>query len=413
MKKLTAKIIILLALVSLLNLGANAPVQSNQIVFAVIGDYGSAGQPEADVANLVKSWNPNFIVSVGDNNYPDGAAYSIDKNIGQYYHNYIYKYNGKYGSGSATRRFFPALGNHDWHQGSANAHTNYFNLPGNEKYYEFTYGNLHFFILDSIKDEPQGNTSASPQAKWLKNRLAASTSQYNIVVTHYAPYSSGQHGSVAFMQWQFKEWGADVVLAGHDHDYERLLVNGLPYFVNGAGGASLYSFKPALPETQMRYNKNYGAMRVEATNTTMKFQFFTRDNVLIDEYALGDITPAATITPTQFFTPTATATPAIFTPTATLPPAIILPPNLINPPNNATLSARFDFTWTKIYNATRYQIDIDNNANFSSPEWSTLRSDTIYQIASMPKGIYYWRVRAKNMAGIWSAWSTVFKMTVP
>ncbi len=215
------------------------------------------------------------------------------------------------------------------------------------------------------------------------------------------------------MQWQFKEWGADVVLAGHDHDYERLLVNGLPYFVNGAGGASLYSFKPALPETQMRYNKNYGAMRVEATNTTMKFQFFTRDNVLIDEYALGDITPAATITPTQFFTPTATATPAIFTPTATLPPAIILPPNLINPPNNATLSARFDFTWTKIYNATRYQIDIDNNANFSSPEWSTLRSDTIYQIASMPKGIYYWRVRAKNMAGIWSAWSTVFKMTVP
>src|SRR5262245_17274080 len=58
--------------------------------FAVIGDYGSAGPVEADVAALVKSWNPDFIVTVGDNNYTSGSAATIDANIGQYYHDYIY-----------------------------------------------------------------------------------------------------------------------------------------------------------------------------------------------------------------------------------------------------------------------------------------------------------------------------------
>ena len=53
--------------------------QSEKVTFAVIGDYGLASQNEADVANLVKSWNPDFIVTTGDNNYPDGAAWSIDQ----------------------------------------------------------------------------------------------------------------------------------------------------------------------------------------------------------------------------------------------------------------------------------------------------------------------------------------------
>jgi hypothetical protein len=301
MKTLTirSKILYCLILISLLNIGANAPLpralQTDTIVFAVIGDYGSAGQAEADVANLVKSWNPNFIVTVGDNNYPDGAAYSIDQNIGQYYHEYIYNYSGKYGNGSATRRFLPAMGNHDWHAYSPDPYINYFDLPGEETYYKFTYGPVQFFILDSVEYEPDGNTVTSMQAKWLKNALAASTASYNVVVTHYSPYSSGKHGVVPFMQWPFKEWGADVVLAGHDHDYERLQVNGLTYFVNGLGGDELGNFRSSiLPESQIHYNQDFGAMRVEATSTYMKFQFYTRGNVLIDEYILSNSIPTAT-----------------------------------------------------------------------------------------------------------------------
>src|SRR5207249_4527738 len=65
--------------------------------FAVIGDFGSAGAFEQSVASLVQSWNPAFIVSVGDNNYEFGGADTIDQNIGQYYSSYISPYKGTYG----------------------------------------------------------------------------------------------------------------------------------------------------------------------------------------------------------------------------------------------------------------------------------------------------------------------------
>src|SRR5438876_11336913 len=82
--------------------------------FAAFGDFGSEGTGELSVANLVKSWNPDLILTLGDNNYEIGSAATIDINIGQYYHDYIGSYTGKFGAGSATNRFFPALGNHDW-----------------------------------------------------------------------------------------------------------------------------------------------------------------------------------------------------------------------------------------------------------------------------------------------------------
>ncbi len=51
-----------------------AHAQTERITFAVIGDYGLAGQPLLDVSNLVKGWNPDFIVTLGDNNYPNGQS---------------------------------------------------------------------------------------------------------------------------------------------------------------------------------------------------------------------------------------------------------------------------------------------------------------------------------------------------
>src|SRR5712691_5964907 len=82
--------------------------------FAVIGDYGLAGTPESNVATLVKSWSPDVILTVGDNNYPTGAASTIDANIGRYYHDFISPYVGSYGAWAATNRLFPTLGRHDW-----------------------------------------------------------------------------------------------------------------------------------------------------------------------------------------------------------------------------------------------------------------------------------------------------------
>jgi tartrate-resistant acid phosphatase type 5 len=259
--------------------------------FAVIGDYGFAGQPELDVANRVKSWNPEFVITVGDNNYDLGSTATIDQNIGQYYHEFISPYAGLYGVGAVTNQFFPALGNHDWETASAQPYLNYFTLPGNERYYDYVQGPIHFFVIDSDPREPDGVSSISTQAVWLQNALAASTSPWNIVYMHHPPYSSGEHGSTPIMQWPFAAWGADAVLAGHDHSYERLFRDGIPYFVNGLGGKSLYRFRSRVFGSQLRYGADYGAMLVDATASQMIFKFITRTGLEIDSFALPNTLP--------------------------------------------------------------------------------------------------------------------------
>lgn len=254
----------------------------DEVRFAVIGDYGMNNNSEADVSHLIHSWSPDFIITLGDNNYPSGSADTIDANIGKYFHDYIYPYNGKYGAGSEINRFFPSLGNHDWLQKDAQPYLDYFTLPGNERYYDFTRGPVHFFAVDSDELEPDGVGVSSVQAAWLKQGLQASTSPWNVVYFHHPPYSSSHHGSTDWMRWPFEKWGANVVMAGHDHNYERLLVDNIPYFVNGSGGGSLYVFRDILPESQVAYNRDYGAMLVIANTTEMKFEFITRFGKTID-----------------------------------------------------------------------------------------------------------------------------------
>ncbi|RZJ93032.1 MAG: hypothetical protein EOO60_06305, partial [Hymenobacter sp.] len=255
--------------------------------FAAIGDYGLAGPAERDVADLVKSWNPEFIITLGDNNYDSGDSTTIDRNIGQYYHTYIYKYRGRYGPSASTNRFFPSLGNHDYYTRNGEAYRDYFTLPGNGRYYDFVRGDVHFFVLDSDPKEPDGISATSVQAQWLHTELAASTAPWKVVYFHHAPYSSGPHGSTEALQWPFREWGASVVLAGHEHLYERLFVDGLPYITNGLGGRSIYQRGPKpLPESQKLFNGDYGALLLTATPDSLAMQFFTRKQVLVDTYVL-------------------------------------------------------------------------------------------------------------------------------
>jgi tartrate-resistant acid phosphatase type 5 len=252
--------------------------------FAVIGDYGSGSERESSVSELVKSWNPGFVVTVGDNNYGPDKAANIDVRIGQFYAEYIFPYKGNYGGGAASNRFYPALGNHDWNADGLEAHLAYFKLPGNERYYEVARGPVRFFVLDSDEREPDGVTSTSMQGRWLQAALARSTSCWNLVLAHHAPFSSGDHGSSEWMQWPFPAWGADAVLAGHDHHYERLDMAGFPYFVNGLGGASRYSVDEQLPGSQVVYNDDFGAMVVVATRTSLDYKFYAIDGTLVDHF---------------------------------------------------------------------------------------------------------------------------------
>jgi hypothetical protein len=82
-------------------------------------------------------------------------------------------------------------------------------------------------------------------------------------------------------------WGADAVIAGHDHLYERVQANGLPYFVNGAGGKDLYPFKPwPVQDSAVRYNQDHGAQLINATAPCLNISFFSRAGKLIDSVTL-------------------------------------------------------------------------------------------------------------------------------
>lgn len=261
----------------------------SQVKLAIIGDYGLAGSNELAVANLVKSWNPDFIITLGDNNYEIGSDSTIDANIGQYYHDYIYPYHGSYGIGSSKNRFFPSLGNHDWATQNAQPYFDYFELPDNERYYDFIQGNIHFFVIDSDPNEPDGTDINSIQATWLKNALQNSSPQmWKVVYFHQPPYSSGRHGSNLYMRWPFKEWGAHIILSGHEHNYERLCTDSVTYFVNGLGGKSIYDFLDPIPESVIRYNENYGAMLIETYGTDLICKFINIDSVLIDSCNISD-----------------------------------------------------------------------------------------------------------------------------
>ena len=262
------------------------PTEIPQLRFAVIGDFGSAGPDLAAVAALIDSWEVNLILTTGDNNYPLGAPFTIDENIGQYFHAYIFPYLGVYGEGAAQNRFFPSMGNHDWIWLDGQPYLDYFELPGNERYYAFSWDFIDFFILSSDWEEPDGITPDSTQGQWLQSELSASTAAWQVVVFHHAPYSSGYHGPTKHMQWPFADWGADVVLSGHDHHYERLEVDDLLYIVQGLSGGTIYGLYDTYPGSQVRYNSTYGALLVEATPDQLSFRFYNIDGELIDEYTL-------------------------------------------------------------------------------------------------------------------------------
>ncbi len=261
-------------------------LEPQNIRIAVIGDYGSGEQAEQDVANLVLSWNPDFIITTGDNNYPDGAAETIDEHIGKYYHSYIHPYEGAFGEGADQNRFFPTLGNHDWRSVNASPYLEYFSLPGNERYYDVDLGFVHLFALDSDSNEPDGVGASSQQGLWLQEKLQSSDASWKIVYMHHPPYSSGTHGPVGWTRWPYAQWGASTVISGHDHTYERIHADGIPHFVNGLGGGAIYRFENIVEGSQVRYNGDYGAMLIEAFPDQLNFQFITRYGELIDSFSL-------------------------------------------------------------------------------------------------------------------------------
>jgi hypothetical protein len=290
------------------------------ISFAVIGDFGldiwkpksnpdDGTKPherrnpfQAKVADLVASWKPDFVISTGDNNYPKGEAATIDANIGKYYAAFIGNYKGIHGPGSKENRFFPVLGNHDWDapgQG-CKAYVEYFTLPGNERYYDFVWGPVHFFMIDNDGHEPDGTKPGSKQHQWFVKAAEASKSPFQVFVAHHPPYSSGDHGNIKGTDWDLETHGVELMLCGHDHNYERIQQDGITYVVNGAGGGNLRRMNKGgqVEGSQIFYHKKHGAQRIEAkpvegkTGTwEMTSKFIDVDGDEIDSFTITAAAP--------------------------------------------------------------------------------------------------------------------------
>jgi tartrate-resistant acid phosphatase type 5 len=276
---------------SLPGLQVNHPGDS--VTFAIIGDFGEDSPKEAEVAQMVKSWNPEFIVTVGDNNYPLGGVGTIVNNIGKHYCDYIYNPSApldRVCTGRAAQekvnRFFPSPGNHDNYSVPAiRPYLDYFTLPGDERNYEFTWGPVHFYSLNGGKS----GCVDSNVKDWLQNKLALSREPFKLVYFHHPPYSPGPHGSSERMRFPYAEWGADAVLAGHEHFYLRLTDNTAPkplYLIIGnSGNENLYNcntnpLDPKRFTVNICDNSHFGALKVRATKTQMIFEYYTVDDLL-------------------------------------------------------------------------------------------------------------------------------------
>ena len=275
-------------------LAAGAPALGSTSL-AIVGDPGYGGAGEASVATMVGGWNPDAVVLMGDNYYTAGlgpasgpAAY--DTSVGRYYCPFLKgAFSGAYCAGgtSSVNRLWPILGNHDYSDGGIANYLSYFSLPGTERYYDQRIGPVHLFVLDSDEMLRSSSELATEQA-WLKAGLAASTAPFQVVALHHPAYTSSARGPYSPLRWDYKEWGADLVLNGHDHFYERLSSGGLTYVVNGIGGASLSAWpSPGVSQSVAHYSGTFGAMRITATDTELVNEFVTTDGVVRDRFTVS------------------------------------------------------------------------------------------------------------------------------
>lgn len=241
-------------------------------------------------AKLVQQMNPAAVITMGDSQYDD--AHLSD------YQSYYDKTWGKFKS--ITR---PVPGNHDTYDSPKfNGYDKYFGSiaqPNGKRYYSWDMGNWHFIALDSsaymTHDDfaPDGGTDGAAQLAWLKQDLAANKKGCVATYYHHPRWSSGDHGDNrdSVELWNLMVANkVDLVLNGHDHDYERFVPqnadgkpdrNGPVEIVGGSGGASLYDLGTK-HATTAKLLKTYGVLKLSMTDTTFQTQLIGLDGKALD-----------------------------------------------------------------------------------------------------------------------------------
>ncbi|MCB5163775.1 DNRLRE domain-containing protein [Streptomyces bambusae] len=236
------------------------------------GDIAVTGTGDTATAKLLDGI-PGTVFTTGDNAYPDGTASDFNT-----------YYEPTWGRHKARTR--PAPGNHDYHTSGASGYYNYFGAnagPAGRGYYSYDLGNWHVVSLNS----ETGMAAGSAQEQWLRADLAASNKPCTVAYWHKPRWtSSSSHAgdpATGPLVKALYDYNAEVILTGHNHQYERFApqnpsgqldtARGLRQFVAGMGGASLYGFGTIQPNSEARNNNTFGVLKLTLHDNSYDWAF--------------------------------------------------------------------------------------------------------------------------------------------
>jgi hypothetical protein len=255
---------------------ATAPTDQTAILIGAgdIADCKDLSGAEATAKLLDQI--PGTVMAVGDLAYPDGSK----GNFACYDRTW----------GRAKSRTRPAPGNHEFHSAGASPYFDYFGAAaGNPKtgYYSYELGTWHIIVLNSECKDAGGCEPGSPQEKWLRSDLAAHPATCTLAYWHKPLFSSGSaHGNDLTVKPLFQalyDANAEVVVAGHDHDYERFAPQapdgtadakrGIREFVVGTGGKNHRPFSEPKPNSEVREATGFGVLKLTLKPDSYDWQF--------------------------------------------------------------------------------------------------------------------------------------------
>ncbi len=217
---------------------------------------------DARTADLVAAI-PGRVFAAGDLAYPRGSTKDF-RNC----------YDPSWGA--FRKRTSPAVGNHEYEQPGAKPYFAYFGKragPSGKGWYAYDLGTWRIYVLNSNCELVRCG-SKSPQGRWLRADLAAHPRDCVAAIWHHPLFSSGFHGATALSRrlWRpLADAGADIVINGHDHDYERFAPQtidgdpspgGIREFVVGTGGTSLRPFEGIVPNSVARSSTTHGVLKL-------------------------------------------------------------------------------------------------------------------------------------------------------
>ncbi len=241
-------------------------------VFVGAGDIADCAKPQDEQTAQLIDKIPGTVFTAGDDAYPRGTAEDFQK-----------CYDPTWGRFKA--RTAPTPGNHEYYSPNAEPYYAYFGAKagaGGKGYYSYDLGEWHVVALNSNIDAKTG----SEQEKWLKADLAAHPKACTLAYWHHPVFSSGVHGNDSTMQNIWKTLyaaGVDVVVNGHDHNYERFAPqnpdgkadpqHGIREFVVGTGGAELRDIEKLRPNSEVQNATTFGVIKFVLQPKSYSWEF--------------------------------------------------------------------------------------------------------------------------------------------